>query len=65
MKQAKIKFGKSEADAIGKFLAEQGIVTTLSWMENTGVFSYEIFAIVTFPTEKADLFEAKMHKYIV
>lgn len=64
MKQAKLKFPLSEAAAIAKFLAEQGAVTQLSWMAEDGLFSKSIFAIVAVASDKAELFEAKMQKWI-
>jgi hypothetical protein len=64
MKQCTLKFAVAEAKAIAKFLAEQGAQTQLSWMADDGLFSKSIFAIVAVAADKAELFEAKMQKYI-
>jgi hypothetical protein len=64
MKQATLKFPPEEAKGIAKFLAEQGAVTQLSWMQDDGLFSKSIICIVAVANDKAELFEAKMQKWI-
>ena len=65
MKRTKIVAPKSEANNIAKALAENGIVTNLSWVQDGGgFFSQEIHIYITFPEDKSDRVIALFGKYI-
>ena len=65
MKQVKIVCPKSAAKDIAKSLAENGIVTNLSWVQDgSGFFSTELHVYITFPEDKSDRVIALFGKYI-
>lgn len=65
MKQAKIVFPPKMAKDIAKFLAENGIITNVSFsQEGGGLFSTEVVAYITFPDDKEDKVKANLQKYI-
>lgn len=64
MKQCTIQFPKSKAREVAKFLAENSIITNLSWMESGDFFSTQVTAIICFPDDKEDKVKANLQKYI-
>ena len=64
MRQCTIKFPKSKTKEVAKFLAENAIITNLSWMETDGFFDQQMYAIIAFPDDKEDKVKANLTKYI-
>lgn len=64
MKQATLRFPVAKASDVAKFLAEQGIFTNLSWMNEGGFFEKEVVCIITFPEDKEALVRAQFQNYI-
>lgn len=63
MKQATLQFPLNQAKIVAKFLAEQGIVTNLSYMVEGGFFDKQIVAIICFADDKEDKVLANLQKY--
>jgi hypothetical protein len=64
MKQATIVFPQSASAKVAKFLAEQSVITNLSYMSDDGFWNKTVTAIICFPDEKSALVEAQFQQYI-
>lgn len=64
MKQCTLKFPVSKSKEVSKFLAENGIVTNLSYLESDGFFDKTVTAIICFPDDKEDKVKANLQKWI-
>lgn len=64
MKQAKLRFPQGKAGELSKFLAENGIVTNMSWSDGDGFFNSHICAIICFKDDLEDKVKANLSAYI-
>ena len=64
MKQCVLKFPMNKSKEVAKFLAENGIVTNLSYAKGDDFFNNEVIAIICFPDDKEDKVKANLQRYI-
>lgn len=64
MKKCLLVYPESAADSVATFLAENGIITLVSYAKEGGFFNISIFHYVAFKEELSDKVKAQLHNYI-
>lgn len=62
--QVKLVFPTGLAAEVAKQLAENGIITNLSYSFEDGIFNQKIACIISYPEDKKDRVSALFNKYI-